>query len=405
MTHVIGSDAEAISVARDLGERFAEDDARRDADRVLPYSMIKELSESGLLGITVPPKHGGAGVTARTVGEVFTELAAGDSSIGQIPQNHFFFLNVLAHAGTEEQREFFYGEVLAGKRFGNALAERGGATAQDFRIGFRRVKGDEGSGQGRRVGGGGYVLDGTKYYCTGSIFAHWIPVYAKDEAGRLHAAWVPAEHPGVHVEDDWDGMGQRTTGSGTVAFDAVAVPDFHVVPVYSIFEKTEIFGAFGQYMHACVDMGIAVAALRDGKRLIHAAARPWWEAEVEQAADEPGVIDKFGELALLVRSARALVRAAGDALDAARSDLTEETSAEASVAVAAARAQADTAAVTVASEIFGLIGTRSAAADLNLNRHWRNARTHTLHDPRRWKIRHIGQWELNDTPPPRNGII
>jgi alkylation response protein AidB-like acyl-CoA dehydrogenase len=200
-------------------------------------------------------------------------------------------------------------------------------------------------------------------------------------------------------------MGQRTTGSGTVLFDAVAVPDFHVVPVYSIFEKTEIFGAFGQYLHAGVDMGIAVAALRDGKRLIHAAARPWWEAEVEQAADEPGVIDKFGELALLVRSARALVRAAGDALDAARADLTEETSAEASVAVACARAQADSAAVTVSSEIFGLIGTRSAAADLNLNRHWRNARTHTLHDPRRWKIRHIGQWELNDTPPPRNGII
>jgi len=399
VTHVISSDAEAISTARDLGERFAEDDARRDADRVLPQEMIKELSESGLLGITVPPEHGGAGVTTRPVGEVFTELAAGDSSIGQIPQNHFFFLNVLAHSGTEEQREFFYGEVLAGKRFGNALAERGGATAQDFRIGFRRPV--EGNGEV----GGGYVLDGAKYYCTGSVFAHWIPVYAKDEAGRLHAAWVPADDPGVHVEDDWDGMGQRTTGSGTVRFDAVAVPDFHVVPVYSIFEKTEIFGAFGQYMHAGVDMGIAVAALRDGKRLIHAAARPWWEAEVEQAADEPGVIDKFGELALLVRSARALVRAAGDALDAARADLTEETAAEASVAVAAARAQADTAAVTVASEIFGLIGTRSAAADLNLNRHWRNARTHTLHDPRRWKIRHIGQWELNDTPPPRNGII
>jgi alkylation response protein AidB-like acyl-CoA dehydrogenase len=117
------------------------------------------------------------------------------------------------------------------------------------------------------------------------------------------------------------------------------------------------------------------------------------------------VIERFGELALLVRSARALVRAAGDALDEAKKNLTEETSTEASVAVAAARAQADTAAMTVSSDIFALIGSRSTGEELNLSRHWRNARTHTLHDPRRWKIRHIGNWELNDTPPPRNGII
>jgi alkylation response protein AidB-like acyl-CoA dehydrogenase len=69
------------------------------------------------------------------------------------------------------------------------------------------------------------------------------------------------------------------------------------------------------------------------------------------------------------------------------------------------RTRADTAAVTVSSDIFALIGSRSTAADLNLDRHWRNARTHTLHDPRRWKVRHIGDWELNDVPPPRNGII
>jgi SfnB family sulfur acquisition oxidoreductase len=393
MADLIGDDAEAVSVARKLGERFAEGDAARDAGRVLPYELIEELSGSGLLGITVPRQYGGAGVSARTVGEVFTELSAGDASLGQVPQNHFFFLNVLAHAGSEEQRRFFYGEVLAGKRFGNALAERGGTTAHDFRIGFTPQP------------DGGYLLDGTKYYSTGSLFAHWIPVYANDPDGRLHAAWVPADDPGVAVIDDWNGMGQRTTGSGTVRFTNVRVPGKHVVPAHEIFAQTEIFGAFGQYLHACVDLGIAIAALRDGKRLIRTAARPWWEAGVDRAADEPGVIERFGELALLVRSARALVRAAGDALDAAGTDLTEASSAEASVAVAAARAQADTAALTVSSEIFALIGSRSTARDLNLDRHWRNARTHTLHDPRRWKTRHIGDWELNDVPPPRNGIV
>jgi SfnB family sulfur acquisition oxidoreductase len=393
MADIIAGDTEAVSVARRLGMRFAADDARRDKDRAIPYDLVEELSQSGLLAITVPREYGGAEVSSRTVGQVFTELSAGDSSLGQLPQNHFFFANVLAHAGTAEQKRFFFAEVLRGKRFGNALSERGSTTAHDFKIAFTPQQ------------DGSYLLDGTKYYSTGSLFAHWIPVYANDPQGRLHAAWVPAGARGVMVIDDWNGMGQRTTGSGTVVFSAVNVPQAHVVPAHLIFEKTEIFGAFGQYMHACVDLGIAIAALRDGKQLIRTAARPWWEADVARAADEPAVIDKFGELALLVRAARALVAAAGDALDAAKDNLTEETSAEASVAVAAARAQADTAALTVSSEVFALIGSRSASDDLNLHRHWRNARTHTLHDPRRWKIRHIGDWELNDTPPPRNGII
>jgi SfnB family sulfur acquisition oxidoreductase len=393
MTDVITGDAEAISVARRLGARFAENDAQRDRDRLLAYELMDELSDSGLLAITVPKAYGGAGVTARTLGEVFVYLSAGDSSLGQIPQNHFFFVNLLAWSATPEQRKFFYDELLAGKRFANALSERGTRTARDYSIGFERQL------------DGSWVLDGTKYYCTGSPFAHWIPVYANDSSGRTHAAWVPADQPGVTVVDDWNGMGQRTTGSGTVRFEAVDVPDFHVVSVSEVFDKTETFGAFGQFMHACVDLGIAVAALRDGKRLIHAIARPWWEAEVERAADESTVIEKFGELALTVRGAHALVRDAADALDASAADLTEKSSAEASVAVAAARAAADAAALTVATDIFSLIGTRSADQSLNLSRHWRNARTHTLHDPRRWKIRHIGDWELNDVAPPRNGII
>lgn len=394
--HRIGDDAQAIAVARELGRRFALTDVERDTRRRLGFEEVAAIRRSGLLGITVPRSHGGAQVGARTLGEVFTELSTGDSSLGQIPQNHFFFVDILHHTATPAQKDFFYAELLAGRQFGNALSERGTRTAMDFSISLTRT--DDGS----------WLLDGTKYYCTGSPFADWIPVYANDgddPERRLMAPFVRRDSPGVTVADDWVGMGQRTTGSGTVRFDRVLVPAEHVVPVHPIFERAETFGAFGNYLHAAVDLGIARAALRDGKHLIRTLARPWWEAGVASAADEPGVIDGFGELALKVRGAQALVRAAGEAIDAARAELTEASAAEASVAVAAARAAADSTAVGVASDIYALVGTRAAATDLDLDRHWRNARTHTLHDPRRWKIRHIGQWELNDVPPPRNGIV
>lgn len=393
MTHVIADDAEALAVAAELAATFAKDAVRRDQERLLPHAEIAQLADRGLLAITVPRAYGGADVRASTLAEVVATLAAADSSIGQIPQNHFFFLDLLRHAGSPAQQAFFCGAVLAGARFGNALSEKGGRTAMDFRIGWTPVP------------GGGAQVHGAKYYATGSPFADWIPIYALDEAQHLVAAWIPAGHPGVTVQDDWNGIGQRTTGSGTVTFDHVEVPAEHIVPAWTIFETTETFGAFGNYIHAAVDLGIAQGALREGGELIRTLARPWWEAEVSAAAQEPGVVDRFGELALLVRSARALVREAGDAIDAARADLTETSSAEASVAVAAARAQADTAALTVSSELFALIGTRAAAAPLGFDRHWRNARTHTLHDPRRWKVRHLGAWELSGIAPPRNGIV
>ncbi|MCU1662971.1 MAG: soxC 3 [Pseudonocardia sp.] len=390
---VIAAADEALAVARRFAAELSTGDSERDAQRRLPRAEIATLAASGLLGVTVPRRFGGADVDARTMGDLMAVLAAGDASVGQIPQNHFFFVQVLTEAATEAQQEFFAGEVLAGRHFGNALSEKGTRTAAEYAIRFEPRP------------GGDVLIDGTKYYATGSPFAAWIPIYASDPEGRKVAAWVPADAPGVTVEDDWNGMGQRTTGSGTVRFEQVVIPQDRVVPTWTIFERPEVFGAFGNYLHAAIDVGIADAALRDGRDLIHRVARPWPEFGVERAVQDPLVVHGFGELALCVRTARALLHEAGDAIDAARADLTVASAAEASVAVAAARAQADSAAVGVSSDVFALIGARGAAEELNLHRHWRNARTHTLHDPRRMKIQHIGNHALSDVPPPSNGWI
>ncbi|EKX60749.1 SfnB family sulfur acquisition oxidoreductase [Streptomyces ipomoeae] len=394
MTHVIADDAEAVAVAAELAAKFAREAALRDAERILPHAELDALSDSGLLGITVPRSHGGAEVSARTLGEVVRLLSAADSSIGQIPQNHFFFVEVLKENGTAEQRDFFYAELLAGRRFGNALAEKGTRHALEFAT--RLQPRPDGS----------YTLTGTKNYSTGALFAHWIPVFALAPDDTLTAAFIPHDAPGVTVVDDWDGIGQRGTASGTVRLKDVHVPADRVVPHHLTFERPEVFGAFGQFIHAAVDTGIARAALEEGGELIRTLARPWGESGVDRASEEPLVIQQFGELALLVRAAEALLDRAGTAIDAARrAPADEELAAEASLAVTAARAQADTASLTVANDVFALIGTRSVTGGRGLDRHWRNARTHTLHDPRRWKIQHLGNHALNGVHPPANGIV
>ncbi|MFF9179412.1 SfnB family sulfur acquisition oxidoreductase [Streptomyces misionensis] len=391
--HVIADDAEALTVAAALAKEFRAGASARDAERRLPRAEVDKLSASGLLAVTVPAAHGGADVGALTLAEIFRLLASADGSLAQIPQSHFVYVNIVRRQGTEEQRKFFFAEVLAGRRFGNAQSEAGTRHVQDIRT--RLTPRPDGS----------YVLTGVKHYATGALFADWIPVLARAEDDELHVAYVPRDAPGLTVIDDWDGMGQRTTASGTVRLDAVPVPADRVLPHHLTFRGPQLHGAVAQLLHAAIDTGIAGGALTEAAAFVRTKSRPWFESGTETAAEDPLLIQRFGELALRVRASEALLREAARTVDAARTGLTDDSAAEASIAVAAAKAHAADTAVEVAGALFEVAGTRAALDSLNLHRHWRDARTHTLHDPARWKIQHIGRYVLNGTRPPRHGLL
>ncbi|MEU3184794.1 SfnB family sulfur acquisition oxidoreductase [Streptomyces sp. NPDC006923] len=391
--HVIADEAEALAVAAELAEVFRAGAARRDAERALPRTELDRLSATGLLGITVPRAHGGADVPARVLAEVVRLLATGDASLAQIPQSHFVYINVLRRQGTPEQQKFFFGEVLAGRRFGNAQSEKGTKHVQDIRTRLSPTP------------EGGYRLTGEKHYSTGALFADWIPVLARAAEDALHVAYIPRDAPGVTVVDDWDGMGQRTTASGTVRLDGVEVPADRVVPHHLTFEGPQLHGAVAQLLHAAIDAGIASAALTEAAEFVRTKSRPWFESGHDTAVEDPLLIQRFGELSLAVRAADALLAAAAGAVDTAAAELTDDTAAEASIAVAAAKVQAATAAVDTSSALFEVAGTRAALDSLNLHRYWRDARTHTLHDPVRWKVQHIGRYVLTGTRPPRHGLL
>ncbi|MGW0422315.1 SfnB family sulfur acquisition oxidoreductase [Streptomyces sp. NPDC003015] len=391
--HVIADDAEALAVAASLAAEFRAGASARDAERRLPREELDRLSASGLLAVTVPAEHGGADVSVPTLAEIFRLLASADASLSQIPQSHFVYANVIRRQGTDEQRKFFFAELLAGRRFGNAQSEAGTKHVQDIRTRLHPQP------------DGSYCLDGVKHYSTGALFADWIPVLARAVDDKLYVAYVPADAPGLTVIDDWDGLGQRTTASGTVRLDGVEVPADRVLPHHLTFEGPQLHGAVAQLLHAAIDTGIAGGALAEAAEFVRTKSRPWFESGADTAAEDPLLIQRFGELALQTKASEALLREAARAVEAARADLTDDSAAEASIAVAAAKVQAAQSAVEVASALFEVAGTRSALNSLNLHRHWRDARTHTLHDPARWKIQHIGRYVLSGTRPPRHGLL
>jgi SfnB family sulfur acquisition oxidoreductase len=391
---VLDSDEEAIAAAHAVASALTDGAVARDragADAI-PNDALAALDGSGLLGVTVPRAHGGAEAGMATLAEVTRVIAAVDPAIAQVPQAHYLFVDVLRVWGTDTQRERLFADVLAGARIGNALAERGGQHAQDLKT---------------RVAGG--VLDGTKYYCTGALTARWIAVSALDADDRLVAAFVPRDAPGVTVDSDWDVLGQRATISGTTTFAGVAVDPGLMVDYARAYEVPQQLGARAQLVHGAIEVGIAGGALRDARTYLREKARPSTEAVRDGAAvaaDDPHVLHRFGRAATRVRAAEALLADAARTLDAiGLVPADADAAARGSLAVAAAKAFGSEVAVDVASELFQMCGTSSTASKYDLDRHWRNARTHSVHDPLDWKYHHIAAYDLADVLPPNHGQL
>jgi SfnB family sulfur acquisition oxidoreductase len=389
---IIRDDAQAIAVARDVAAKIAKDAVARDRERRLPYEELELLSDAGLLAITVPRAFGGAEVGAGTLAEVIAIIAAADGSIGQIPQNHFFMLEALRLEGTPEQHSFFYPRILQGERVGNALSETGTKTAHDHTT---RITRD----------GAIYRLNGKKFYSTGVLFAHWIAVVANDESQNSTIAFVPRDAEGVTIVDDWAGFGQRVTGSGTTLLDNVPAHPIGVVSFRALFDRPTPMGAHAQIMHAAIEAGLARGALADAIEFVRTRSRPWKDSGVERAVDDPYTIAQIGDMKIRVSASDALLARAGGFVDVATVDPTVEKVAAASIAVAEAKAAATEAALHVSNKLIELAGSRATLQEFGLDRHWRNARTHSVHDPVRWKYRAIGDYWLNGVNPPRHGAL
>ncbi|NIL16059.1 SfnB family sulfur acquisition oxidoreductase [Pseudomonas sp. AN3A02] len=390
---VLRNDAEALSAAHELAQAARLQAARRDQQRKLPWAEIEHFTRSGLGSISIPREYGGPQVSFVTLAEVFAIISAADPALGQIPQNHFGILHVLQGAASERQKKQLFQSVLDGWRIGNGGPERGTKNTLDLKA---RITAE----------GDGYVISGQKFYSTGALFAHWVAVKALNDEGKVVMAFVRRGTEGLRIVDDWSGFGQRTTASGTVLLDQVAVDAELVVETWRLGETPGIQGAVSQLIQAAIDAGIARGALEDTISFVRERSRPWIDAKVERASDDLYVIADIGKLKIELHAAEALLRKAGQVLDqVSAAPITAQSAARASIAVAEAKVLTTEISLLASEKLFELAGSRATLAEFNLDRHWRNARVHTLHDPVRWKYHAVGAYHLNGTLPARHSWI
>lgn len=385
--HVIKTEAEAIDIAHKLAAEFAKGASERDRNRIWPAAELDAFSQSGLWAINVPKEFGGLDASWVTINRVIAIIAEADPSIGQVPQNHLGVVAAIRTVSDKAQQALLFAEVLNGARFGNAFSEFGSKRAVDFETKFED-KGDH------------VIVKGKKFYASGALLAHYVPIVALDDEGRAWYAIADRGAEGLSVIDDWSSFGQRTTLSGTVALDNVRVPKTHLVPGWKGYAEPTADGAIFQIIQAGVDLGIARAAIKDTIEFVKTRSRAWVDSGLDRASDDPYTIQAIGDLVLRANATEAVLDVAGLAVDAAVANPTADTVAHAQIKTAEAKVLSTEIAIQATNKLFELAGTRATLAEHNLDRHWRNARTHTLHDPVRWKYAILGNYYLNDVKPP-----
>ena len=385
-----------VAAARDLVPKLAAGAADRDRNRALPLDEVDLVRRSSVLVARVPKRFGGPGASFGALAEITMSLSEGDCNIAQSVGASCAMLELFYLESTESQKRKYYGKVLDGVIYTNAIAERGGKFVGDLKTVIA-------------LDGNGYRISGTKFYCTGSLLCDEIIASGLMPDGTLGYALFPVGRAGVAIEDDWDGMGQRTTSSGTVKLDNVALAPDDVIPAPDAYTRRAYIGAGFQLFQAAIDAGIARAALADALDYARTRARPVPEAGVTRQADDPYAISAIGEMVALSHGADAMVRRAARVVDRASEaqvagsltgNALDRQLTEASIAVCEAKIATTHAALKVSEMLFQVAGASASLRRYDLDRHWRNARTHTLHDPVAYKYRAVGDFFLNDRPPP-----
>jgi len=371
----------------DFLERLKATAATREVEHELLFDQIRELQSLGFGASRLPRSWGGGGLSLEQLFTQLIDLAAADSNLAHTYRGHLAFVESLLLDGIHED-SVWVSRILAGDFVGNAQSERQETANITTRL---DREGDE------------IFLTGTKYYTTGSIYADWIHLAALDGDIRVGLT-VSTAHDGVQSIDDWDGIGQPLTGSGTTIFDRAPVDEENVLTAADDVARWHYLGSIFQLALIAVIAGIARAAVDDTVAYVRPRRRTAGFEGESLPREDPLVQLVVGELSGVAHAARELVLSSARALDAAFDGVragTADSEALRAAQLDVYRLQniVPSLVLDALTRLFEVGGASAVSSSLALDRHWRNVRTIASHNPTSQRTKAIGQWELNGTLP------
>ncbi|MBK0062757.1 MULTISPECIES: acyl-CoA dehydrogenase family protein [unclassified Acinetobacter] len=391
----LGADYELIAAKyRPIFKKIEAGALEREQRRQLPYEQIQWLKQASFGALRVPVAYGGAGVSLPQLFQLLTELAKADSNIVQALRGHFAFVEdrLVAH-NTQQQNDWFE-RFVSGDIIGNAWTEVGAVQIGDV---ITRITQEEATGK--------LLVNGEKYYSTGSIFADWIDLFAYDDVSQQHViAAIDRHASGVQIDDDWDGFGQKTTGSGTLRLQQVELPSVHIIPFDQRFKYQT---AFYQVIHLATLSGIAQAAVETFSHEVRERKRIFSHANADLARHDPQVLQVIGQASAKAYASEAITQRTAEALQKAylshfsESDIKEhQANIDAELESAQGQVVIADLVLDLTSKLFNALSASASSTTKQLDRFWRNARTVSSHNPLIYKEKAIGDWVVNQTELP-----
>ncbi|MBS1691739.1 MAG: acyl-CoA dehydrogenase family protein [Actinobacteria bacterium] len=373
----------------------------RDLNDENPFDQVAALKRAGFGTLRLPAEFGGPGLAVRELFSAVIDVARADPIVAHIFRTHFWFVEERLRTRGDIASRRWLREVADGKIFGNAFSEKGSLAVGSLVFNTRLLP-----------SGADYRLDGEKYYSTGTLFSDYLTVAATTDHDSVASVIVPTQRDGVVLIDDWDGFGQRRTGTGTTTFTDVAVAADEVLsdtPYDAEPVPTVQYASLQLYIHAVV-AGVLASVVDDGVALLRSRDRSFSHAPAERPTDDPLLQRQLGVLAATASVARAAVLDAADAIGSATASEVDgipdaELAAAAQLKVAEVKVHLDDVAPEAATRLLELGGASAASRQRNLDRHWRNIRTITLHNPVAYKARAIGENLLHGTALPANAYF
>ncbi|UUS63949.1 MULTISPECIES: acyl-CoA dehydrogenase family protein [unclassified Acinetobacter] len=390
----LGADYDQVAAKfRPIFQRIAEGALAREQNRKLPYDAISWLKQAGFGAVRVPVAFGGEGVSQKQLFQLLIELAKADSNVVQALRGHFAFVEDRLNAQKTQDQTVWFKRFLQGDLVGNAWTEIGKVEIGDV---VTRVT-ENAQGQLR--------VNGQKYYSTGTIFADWIDLFALDETTNQHViAAVSTHDAGIQVYDDWDGFGQKTTGSGTLNIQDVSIDRDHILPFDQRFKYQT---AFYQVVHLATLAGIAQNAVDVFSNEVRERTRIYSHGNADLVRDDAQILQVIGKASAQSYAAEAITLRAAEALDVAylshfQSDtqLDQQANDRAELESSKGQVVISELVLNLSSELFNALGASASSTTKQLDRFWRNARVVSSHNPLIYKQKVIGNWEINQTPLP-----
>ncbi|MCY1216912.1 Dibenzothiophene desulfurization enzyme C [compost metagenome] len=378
----------ALDAVPALAQKIGIDAAAREARRLLPYEAFALFRQSGLGVLRLPVEQGGLGGSLADLFEVIAAIAAEESNVAHALRIHFDQTESLRLAPRSAFNDLQVQRIVGGAIFGGASTERGTSRPGEITTALRRD-------------GEHYRLSGKKYYSTGTAFADYARINVKDADGADASIIIPTDRPGFNVVDDWDGMGQRMTASGSLVLDDVQVLADEVTRRANSTLVGRHCGALRQLHLVAVAAGIVRNAWADALRYVREHGRPVLHSPASSAREDHFIQQVIGDLAAHSHAIDALVRENARALDRSADALLARSEDAEALVLAGALATAQTQLVVsklalhVAERMFEAGGASATARQHNFDRHWRNLRTIFSHNPLLHKARVVGAYHLN----------